>query len=775
MTVTDRPWTDPSLPRDERLGLLLAAMTLEEKVAQLGSAWRKYDGVVNLAPRQHMHIRTEPYEQVRRHGLGHLSRVFGSTPSEPGDAAAALADLQKDLMENTRLGIPAIAHEECLTGFTTYRASIFPTPLAWAASFDPDLVQEMAAAIGEGMHDVGVHQGLAPVLDVVRDYRWGRVEETLGEDPYLVGVLGAAYVRGLQNAGVSATLKHFAGYSATEAGRNQAPAHLGPRELREIITLPFEMAIAAGAQSVMNAYNEIDGVPVAADRRLLTQLLRHELGFTGTVVSDYWAVTYLETTHRVAGSQADAAALALQAGIDVELPDTRAYGHLLQCVRDGTVPESCVDTAVLRVLGQKLDLGLLDADWSPGPPLPREGTVDLDPPRNRALARTLAERSVVLLANPAGVLPLTRPPAAIALIGPCADDVNALFGCYAFPNFVLVSFSGHDLGIDALTIRQALDAALPDSHITFQPGCAAAGTDRDGIGAAAEAAAQAELCILTVGDRSGMLDGTSGEGRDVEDLSLPGVQGELIEAVLATGTPTILVVVSGRPYALGTYADRCAAVVQAFLPGEEGATALADVLTGRVNPSGRLPTQIPHRPGVNPSTYLHPPLAEHTGDISRLDPTPLYPFGHGLSYTTFEYGDTQTDKSTLEVDAALTVTTTVTNTGDCSGTEVVQLYYTDPVAAVTRPVRQLLGFARVTLDPGQRADVHFDVHTDRFAHVTADLTRIVEPGAIELHIGRSSTDIHATMTVELTGLARVVTHDRQLLTPARITQSEGPS
>ena len=762
-----RPWTDPQLPRAERIAALLAEMTLEEKAAQLGSAWRNSAITgITVAPGQDVFTPATSYEQGRKDGLGQLTRPFGARPAEPAQAARELADLQQDLLENTRLGIPAIAHEECLTGFTTYRATVFPTPLAWAATYDPGLIEAMAAAIGTGMRDGGIHQGLAPVLDVVRDHRWGRVEETLGEDPYLAGIIGSAYVRGLQGAGITATLKHFAGYSASQAGRNHAPVHMGPRELREVMLVPFEMAIDAGASSVMTSYAEIDGIPATANTDLLTRVLRDELGFTGTTVSDYWAIAFLEATQHIAATPAAAAALALLAGVDVELPDTRCYAALPELVRTGELPEALLNAAAARVLGHKLDLGLLDADWSPAPPAVTRGRLDLDPPASRALARRVAENSIILLSNRDGALPLR--PAQIALIGPCADDAHTFFGCYSYPNHVLPSYPELDDGIQAPTLRQALAAELPASQISYRPGCSVSGTERDQIAAAVAAAQAADACVLAVGDRPGMFGyGTSGEGCDVPDLTLPGVQGELADAVLATGTPTVLVVISGRPYALGRYAARAAAIVQAFLPGEEGGVALAGVISGRVNPSGKLPVQVARDPGINPATYLHAGLGGYSHTISSLDPTPLFPFGHGLSYTTFGYSDLKISAVRIAADGAVTASVTVTNTGDRAGAEVVQLYFSDPVASVTRPVRQLLGFARVNLEPGQAATVCFDIHTDRFAFVGVALDRVIEPGTIELHAGSSSTDIRSAATLELQGPARTVPGSRRLVTSVR--------
>ncbi|QNP68057.1 glycoside hydrolase family 3 C-terminal domain-containing protein [Streptomyces roseirectus] len=761
------PWADPACPRDARVEALLAEMTLEEKLAQLGSAWPGVEHVSgNVAPMQDVFSRHIDFADAGKNGLGHLTRPFGTKPVEPAEGARRLAATQRELMDTTRLGIPAIAHEECLTGFTTHHATVFPTALAWAAAFDPALVERMARAIGTSMRRVGVHQGLSPVLDVVRDYRWGRVEETLGEDPYLVATTGTAYVRGLESAGIIATLKHFAGYSASKGARNHAPVSMGPREFADVILPPFETALReGGARSVMNSYADVDGVPAGADAALLTGLLREEWGFEGTVVSDYWSVAFLRTMHRIAATDGEAGARALAAGIDVELPDTLCYGEpLAELVRSGAVPEELVDRAVRRVLRQKADLGLLDAGYAPEADV--DERIDLDPPAHRALARELAEHSVVLLDNQGGLLPLAAEVASIALVGPCANDPNAFFGCYSFPNHVLPHHPGYGNGVEALPLLDALALELPAARIAYEQGCPVKEADRSGIEAAVAEAARADVCVAVVGDLAGLFGrGTSGEGCDVEDLALPGVQDELVEALLATGTPLVLVVVSGRPYALGAYAGRAAAIVQAFFPGEEGGPALAGVLSGRVTPSGKLPVQVPRSPGGHPSTYLHAPLGGNSQGVSNLDPTPAYPFGHGLSYTEFAYSALALSAETIPTDGEVEIGCLVRNTGARHAAEVVQLYTADPVARLPRPVVQLTGFARVELAPGQERRVTFRLHTDRLAYTGLDLRRVVEPGEITVLVGASSADIRLTGTLHLTGPEREAGHDRVLGTP----------
>ena len=799
MTLSKSTWQDPELPAADRVELLLEQMTLEEKVAQLGSRWiggalpdgeadagqapaADGDASHTVAPMQDVFAagRALSLEAASRHGLGHLTRVFGSAPVTAVDGAAELVRQQRVVLDGSRLRVPALVHEECLTGFTTFGATVYPAAIAWGATFDHDLVERMAAAIGRDMAAVGVHQGLSPVLDVVRDYRWGRVEETMGEDPYLVSVLGAAYVRGLQSAGVIATLKHFAGYSAARRGRNHGPVSMGRRELMEVILPPFETALAqAGAGSVMNSYSDRDGVPAGADHWLLTELLREAWGFAGTVVSDYWAVPFLATMHRIATDSDDAGAQALGAGIDVELPDTVGFGTgLVERVRRGELPEALVDRAARRLLAQKVQLGLLDADWTPEGSVAGAAGVDLDSPANRALARTMAERSVVLL-EAGSALPLLgegRPALRrVAVVGPCAADPHVLMGCYGFPNHVLPRHPGLGLGVEVQTPVDALRAELPGVEVVHQQGCPVQGADRSGFEAALAAARDSDLCVAVVGDLAGLFGhGSSGEGCDAEDLRLPGVQAELVDELLETGTPVVVVVVSGRPYALGDVHGRAAGLVQAFFPGEEGASAIAGVLSGRIQPSGKLPVQIPMRPGGQPGTYLQPPLGgPESAGISTLDPIPLYPFGHGGSYTTFEVDDLRISDAEVPTDGAFTVSVRVRNTGLREGDEVVQLYLHDVVAQVARPVKQLAGFARVGLAPGEGVEVRFRVDADRTAYPDRKLQWVVEPGDIEVMVGTSAADLPCRGRVRLTGPLRVVGHDRRLITPVELGSVAG--
>ena len=721
---------------------LLERMTLDEKLAQLVGYWLDQDGEV-VAPLADEMATADgrSLADITRHGIGHFTRVYGTRPVDPAARAAWLVGEQRRLVRETRLGIPALVHEECLTGLAAWKAATFPTPLAWGASFDPELVAEMATAIGESMRELGVHQGLAPVLDVIRDPRWGRVDECISEDPYLVGTVGTAYVRGLQAAGIHATLKHFLGYSASQAGRNHAPVHAGPREIADVFLPPFEMALRdGGAKSVMNSYTEIDGVPVASSAELLTDLLRGELGFEGVVVADYFAVAFLEKTHQIAADRGDAAALALEAGIDVELPTGDTYLEpLLAKVRSGEVPESLVDRAVTRVLMQKEELGLLD----PGAfDADAPSAIDLDTPRHRELARRLAEESVVLLSND-GVLPLA-PTARLAVIGPNADRAEALQGCYSFANHVLAHHPGTPIEVEMPTVREALATSF---DVSYARGCDVEGDDRSGFDEAVAAASAADVAIVVVGDQAGLFGrGTVGEGNDAESLDLPGVQRELVERIAATGTPIVMVLLTGRPYALDwAFAPGGpAAVVQAFFPGEEGGTALARILDGSVAPAGRLPISLPRGGGSQPYSYLHPPLAGPSG-VTSTDSTPVRPFGFGLSYATFAHDD-----FSCSADESIAARVTVTNTSSVAGVEIVQLYGHDVAASVTRPVAQLLGYARVPLEPGESRVISFDVPVTRFAFSNRRMQRVVEAGEAQVWVGSdAATATTERITIEL--------------------------
>lgn len=769
------PWQDTRLAPADRVQALVDAMTPREKLAQLYGIWVGASPVGgDVAPFQHELTDGVDFDAAIRYGLGQLTRPFGSAPVDPAVGALSLARTQRRIVASGRHGVPALAHEECLAGFTAWGATAYPVPLAWGATFNPGLIEEMAGRIGASMRAVGIHQGLAPVLDVTRDPRWGRTEETIGEDPYLVGTIATAYVRGLEGAGVIATLKHFIGYSASRAARNLAPVSMGPREFADVMALPFEMAVReSGVRSVMSAYTDVDGVPAAANQALLTGLLRDTWGFTGTVVADYFGVTFLRTLHALAATDGEAAVQALSAGLDVELPTVNAYGEaLLEELESCRIDEAVVDTALRRVLAQKLELGLLDPDWDPLPEGFTEadldaveaarGRITLDTDADRALARLVAEQSLVLLHND-GTLPLTAAEGTrILLVGPAAEDSSTMLGCYSFPGHVGALHPDVPLGIAIPTLLAAIRQEFPQAEVTHLQGVSIDGGEDSGIASAAAAARGTDLVIAALGDRAGLFGrGTSGEGCDVGSMRLPGRQQELLEALLDSGTPVVTVLVEGRPYALGSAPLRAAAILAGFFPGEEGASAIAGVLSGRVEPTGRLPVSVPATPDGQPYTYLGAALAQRSG-TSSLDPTPRYPFGHGLSYAEYEWAELSVPVASAPTDGSLALSLTVRNTGQRAGVEVIQLYLHDPVASVVRPVNRLIGYARVPLDAGESVRVHFAVPADVTAFTGVDGRKVVEPGALELRLGASSTDIRLAAAVRLTGERRFVDHTRTL-------------
>lgn len=767
---------DPTQSVDQRVADLIQRMTPQEKSAQLGSAW-----VFQLADGTRLSAERAP--ALLAQGLGQVTRISGATGAGAKEAAQLANAIQRHLVEETRLGIPAIIHEEICSGLMARDATVFPQAIGVASTWDPALAEALADTTRMQMRAIGAHQGLSPLLDVCRDPRWGRTEETFGEDPYLVARMGVSFVRGLQGedlrGGVVATAKHFVGYSASEGGLNWAPAHIPPRELREVYLLPFEAAVAAGLRSVMTAYQELDGIPCNADRNLLTTILRELWGFEGVVVSDYFAIRQLETYHRQAADGADAAATALEAGLDVELPATDCYGSpLFDAVRSGRLSQATVDTAVRRVLRTKFALGLFEQPYvdvaRAAPAFTTAG--------QRELARHIAGKSMVLLRND-GVLPLAQDVGTVAVIGPNADVARHLFGDYTYPAIIESLLEarepGHnpfgmplDEGLDegfstsdgaaarATTVLGALRDRL-GSRVTFAPGCEVNGTSREGFGEAVAVAVAADVAVLVMGDKSGMTDAcTSGESRDRASLDLPGVQEDLVRALLATDTPVVLVLVAGRPTASAWLHEHCAAVLMAWMPGQEGAEAIADVLTGEVNPGGKLPISYPRTVGQLPVFYGHKISGGRSnwkGDYVDAPTSPLYPFGHGLSYTTFTLSDVAIGPAEVSWSESLTVEVTVTNIGRREGDEVVQLYIRRPRASVTRPVLELKSFVRISLAPAASRLVTFQVPLGHVGFYDRDLAYVVEPGVLDLLVGTSSSDLveagSVTIVAERSGRA----------------------
>lgn len=762
-------WRKSDLSAEERITHLLQSLTLDEKLGQLVGYWfdKRGPGEVVAPMQDTLGAGRPPFDQAAKNGLGHFTRVIGTEPGTTLEVQNRLNEKQRELTGLSRLGLPAIAHEECLTGVNAVGATVYPAPISWGAAFDPELSYEIGAAIGKDLRSLGVHQGLSPVLDVVRDYRWGRVEETIGEDPSLVGLVGAAYAKGLEDNGIIATLKHFVGYSASVSGRNHAPVSAGPREIADILLRPFEIAIRdANVRSVMNSYSDIDGIPVAADRDLLTTLLREEWGFDGTVVSDYWSVPFLITAHGVAANAADAAKLALEAGMDVELPDGMCYPKVAELVRSGELDEKTIDQAVRRVLQHKLELGLLDdLDFSPQQVAP-----DLDTESNRAIAKKAADSSLVLLRNTDNLLPLPANfSGRIAVVGPAAAEPRVLLGCYSYPVHVLPRYPEFGLGLPVQSILDALRTEFPNADIQHATGASFFDDDSGLTAAAVQMCEDADLIIVAVGDLPGMFGrGTSGEGCDAVDLTLPGDQAALVDAISTLDIPKVLLTNSGRPYAFQHSAEEYPAALQTFIPGAEGAQAIAGALSGRVNPNGKLPVQIPKTPGGAQHLYLGGPLTRSIDKISSQSTAPMFAFGHGLSYTTFELSDVAISHGSLTTSETAQLTVTIENTGSRSGAEVIQLYLHDPVARVVRPIQQLVGFAKVHLAPGERAKATFTVSADLSSYSDSAHTRVVDAGELKFGVGTTSAKMLNEVTVTITDSAFGLTIDRMITAPVTV-------
>ncbi|MCB0170574.1 MAG: glycoside hydrolase family 3 C-terminal domain-containing protein [Anaerolineae bacterium] len=772
MKIAD--YQDTTQPIETRVADLLAIMTLDEKLGQLGSAW-----VFELLTG----MKFDPAKAANQmaNGIGQITRIGGASSLDPTAGAELANTIQKYLVEHTRLGIPAMVHEECCSGYMARDATCFPQTIGVASTWQPDLVESLAAVVKTQMRAAGAHQGLSPVLDITRDPRWGRTEETFGEDPYLVSCMGAAFVRGLQGQdwqeGVVATAKHFVGYGVSEGGMNWAPPHIAPRELREVYLLPFEVAVKeAHLASVMNGYHELDGVPCGASKELLTHMLRDEWGFDGIVVSDYFAVNQLLEYHQIAADKADAAAMALDAGIDVELPSTDCYADALrQAVETGALAEATLDQAVSRVLRLKFMLGLFENPYVDA----QKAQTVFDTPDQRQLAYEVAQKSIVLLKNQGDLLPLDKSLSSIAVIGPNADTVRNMIGDYAYPCHIesLAEMRDED-NIFNMPIPdkiELVDNFVPiisilagiknkvssETKIAYAQGCDVLSDSQAGFAEAVAAAQKADVAIVVVGDKAGLTkDCTTGESRDRANLDLPGVQQALVEAVVATGTPVVVVLVNGRPLSIPCLVEHVPAIVEAWLPGEEGAAAVADVLFGDYNPGGKLPISFPRTVGQIPVYYSHKKSGGRShwqGDYVDVSTKPLFPFGYGLSYTTFKFDNLQLDQAEVEIGDSVQISATIANTGPRPGDEVVQLYIRDPQASVTRPVKELKGFQRISLQSGESKTLTFTLHSHQLGFYNRAMDFVVEPGTIEVMVGNSSQDLPLTTSFELTGQTTIVT------------------
>ncbi len=758
-------YRDPTRPIIERVDDLLSRMNVDEKIAQLGGVW-----AMQLLERAK--FSTANAQKLISNGIGQICRAGAGTMLTPEKIIEYVNDLQHFLMESTRLGIPAIVHEECLNGFNSKDATIFPQIIGMASTWDPALMGEMVTVIRQQMMAAGIRQGLSPVLDIARDPRWGRIEETYGEDPYLTAQMGIAYVKALQGPdikqGVVATLKHFIGYGKSEGGLNHAPADIPPRMLRDVYLYPFRRVIGeAHALSVMNAYNEIDGIPCAASEELLTRILRDELGFEGIVVSDYYAVVMLRQNHFIAETKEDAAKLALRAGIDQELPNQDCMNEAFKDeIKSGGFPMDVINRAVRRVLKIKFALGLFE---SPYTECLRSGQI-YDTPEDRKLALKAARESIVLLKNDNNLLPLDRGIKRLAVIGPNADNPRNQLGDYTYPAHVqvmgLTAFSlecalpPDELKPDTMTvpivsILEGIRKKIPSScEVTYAGGCEFGNDSTEGFARAVEAARSADAVVMVMGGKSGLTpECTCGEMRDRTTLELPQVQQDLIRAVLGVGKPVILVIIDGRPVAFDWIAEKAPAIIEAWLPGEEGGNAVADILFGDYNPGGKLPLSFPHSTGQLPVYYGLKPTggkSQFWGEYVDSCTGPLFEFGFGLSYTQYLYRNLRITPHRIPSTGKVKIIADITNTGKRDGAEVVQLYINDVVASITRPVKELKGFERLDIKAGETRTVKFEIEGGELAFYDKSVKPVVEPGVFKVMIGASSKDIKLEGYFEVT-------------------------
>ena len=745
-------YKDPSLSIDIRLSDLLSRMTLEEKVGQLlcPLGWEMYEIHGNeVCP-------SGKFKQlIKERNVGMLWATYRADPwtkktlangLNPEMAAKAGNALQKYVMENTRLGIPMFLAEEAPHGHMAIGATVFPTGIGMAATWSPELVKEVGQVIAKEIRSQGGHISYGPVLDLTRDPRWSRVEETFGEDPVLSGTLGASMVDGLGGGNLSqkyatiATLKHFLAYAVPEGGQNGNYASVGIRDLHQNFLPPFRKAIDAGALSVMTSYNSIDGIPCTSNHYLLTQLLRNEWKFRGFVVSDLYSIEGIHESHFVAPTKENAAIQSVMAGVDVDLGGD-AYTNLCHAVQSGQMDKAVIDTAVCRVLRMKFEMGLFEHPYVD----PKIAAKTVRRKEHIELARKIAQSSITLLKNENSILPLSKTINKVAVIGPNADNRYNMLGDYTAPQ--------EDSNVK--TVLDGIITKLSPSRVEYVRGCAIRDTTVNEIEQAIEAARRSEVVIVVVGGSSArdfktsyketgaavaeegsVSDMECGEGFDRASLSLLGRQQELLESLQKTGKPLIVVYIEGRPLEKNWASEYADALLTAYYPGQEGGNAIADVLFGDYNPSGRLPISVPRSVGQIPVYYNKKAPRNH--DYVEMSSFPLYSFGYGMSYTTFEYSDLQVVQKSAR---CFEVSFKVKNTGKYDGEEVSQLYMRDEYASVVQPMKQLKHFERFHLKKGEEKKVTFVLTEEDFFLVNYTLKKVVESGNFHLMIGAASNDI----------------------------------
>ena len=755
-------YQDPKASVEARVEDLLSRMTLEEKVAQMMSIWDAKTEVFDAK------LEFDPAKMALKYpnSIGQFARPSDATgPTSPRvlpgrDVRGTIAlvnALQRYALTHTRLAIPILFHEEGLHGYAARDATSFPQAIALASSWDPQLVRAVNVVTAREIRARGVSLALTPVVDVARDPRWGRIEETFGEDPYLVGEMGVAAVEGLQGEGktrvlapgkVFATLKHLTGHGQPESGTNVGPAPYSERTLREFFFPPFEQIIRrTGVSVVMPSYNEIDGVPSHANTWLLEKVLRGEWGFSGAVVSDYYAIEDLQNLHHIAGSPEEAARRALAAGVDCDLPSGGDYATLTQQVRDGRVPEERINAAVRRLLALKFRAGLFENPYADA----IQAVAITNNLEARALALKAAQRTIILLKND-GMLPLSLPKAGaakpvIAVIGPNAA-VARLGGYYGQPPVTVSILEGIRAKVGSradVLFAQGVRITVNDDWWGDAVQLADPAANRGLIEEAVSVARKADQIILAVGDT----EQTSREGwakthlGDRDSLDLVGEQQALFDALRALGKPIAVVLINGRPASTVEIADKANALLEGWYVGEQGGNAVADVLFGDVNPGGKLPVTIPRSVGQLPMFYNFKPSA-HRGYLFDTV-APLYPFGYGLSYTSFEIGAPRLSDSRIDVNGSVTVSVPVRNTGTRAGDETVQLYLHQMVSSVTRPIKELKAFQRITLGPGESKTVTFLLTAEAFRMWNVSMQRVVEPGAFEVMVGPNSVDLKTVL------------------------------
>ena len=752
------PYKDPNLTVEARVEDLLKRMTLEEKVAQMLCIWDQKTDIFDA----NLELDTRKLAAKYPDGVGQFARPSDATGPKsprlvPGRAVRATVRLvnalQRFALRKTRLGIPIMFHEEGLHGYAAVGATSFPQAIALASSWDPALVRAVNAVTAREIRARGVSQALTPVVDVAREPRWGRIEETFGEDPFLVGEMGVAAVEGLQGENrvsdlgpgkVFATLKHLTGHGQPESGTNTGPAPIAERTLREIFFPPFEQAISrTGVSAVMPSYNEIDGVPSHANTWLLDKVLRGEWGFTGAVVSDYYAIDDLMNVHQIAADRQQAARLALNAGVDIDLPSGTAYATLTQQVRNGQVSEVRIDAAVRRLLSLKFRAGLFDHPYADAD----QAVAITNNAEARAMALKAAQRTLILLKND-GTLPLKLPAAGapkpmIAVIGPNAA-VARLGGYYGQPPVTVSILEGikNKVGSQAeILFAQGVKITDNDDWWADEVQLADPAENHRLIETAVALARRADQIVLAIGDT----EQTSREGwakthlGDRSSLDLVGEQQALFDALHALGKPITVVLINGRPASTVTIAEQANALIEGWYVGEQGGNAVADVLFGDVNPGGKLPVTIPRSVGQLPSFYNVKPSARRGYLFDTV--APLFPFGFGLSYTSFEIGAPQLSSDRIAVDGTVTVTVPVRNSGGRDGDEIVQVYVHQRVGSVTRPIKELKAFQRISLKAGEATTLSFTLGPAAFRMWNVAMQRVVEPGAFDIMVGPDSVDL----------------------------------